>query len=118
MTLNQLQSLDEQELAMCLFVVNVIDPPGIPKMEFQPRHLTWFRRDALNHKLLQAVPKLLPEAHPIFISLMEKLGVKVEIKKVEPPQPEPTSSICPSPLNENTSSTVPSTNTETELPST
>jgi hypothetical protein len=42
-------------------------------------------------KLLDAFPRLKPEAHPIYSSMMQKLGIKVEIK----PQPitQPTGSI-------------------------
>ena len=108
MTLNQLQTLTEEELALALVIVNVIDPPGIPKMEFEPRHLTWFRHDALIQKFLQVFNRLLPEGHATFISLMFKLGVKIEIQQVSAPE---TSSICPTPQPEITSSTEPLPNT-------
>lgn len=86
MTLNQLESLTEDEMGLALYVVNVIAPPSIPKMEFQPRHLTWFKHDALVKKLLDSFSKLKPEGHATYTSLMEKLGVKIEIKAVPPPQ--------------------------------
>jgi hypothetical protein len=136
MTLNQLETLTEDELALALYVVNVIEPLEAPKMEFEPRHLTWFRHQALVEKLVRAFPKLLPEGHPTFVSLMEKLGVKGEVRKPEPPPtPEPissslfpetpmthsvnqpTHSLCPPQQNEKPCSTEPSTNTVTELPS-
>lgn len=103
MTLNQLETLSEDELAFALYVVNVIDPPCVPKIEFQPRHLTWFQADDLNKKLVNAFPKVLPEGHAVFTSLMQKLGVKIEINKIEPP--------CPPTQNETSSSAEPSTNT-------
>jgi hypothetical protein len=118
MTLNQLETLTEDELALALYIVNVIEPLDIPKMQFEPRQLTWFRHEALVEKLVRAFPKLLPEGHPIFVSLMEKLGVKGEIRKPEPPQTEATSSICPPPQNEKPNSPESSTSTETELPNT
>lgn len=119
MTLNQLKTLTEDEMALALYIVNVIEPLDIPKIELEPRHLTWFRHDALVHKLVRAFPRLLPEGHPIFVSLMEKLGVKGEIKTTGTiPNPEITNSICPPPPNENPNLPEPSTNTETELPST
>lgn len=118
MTLNQLETLTEDELALALYVVNVIEPLDIPKMQFEPRQLTWFRHEALVEKLVRAFPKLLPEGHPIFVSLMEKLGIKGEIRKQEPPQPEATSSICPPPLNENPNLTEPSMSIETVLQNT
>lgn len=84
MTLNQLQTLNEDEIAMALFVVNNIFPT-LPPMEYSPRNLTWIKHDILIKKLTDAFPKVKPEAHPIFASLMEKLGVKVTIEKVDPP---------------------------------
>jgi len=79
MTLNQLELLSEDELSMLLYVVNRVDPPCVPKMEFEPRHLTWFKHDQLVQKMLNIFPQLLPEAHPVYVSMMEKLGVKIEI---------------------------------------
>lgn len=84
MTLDQLHSLTEDELALCLVVINFIDPPCVPKMEFEPKHLVWFRHNMLIQKLANAFPKLKEEGHSTFLSLMEKLGVKGEIKKQEP----------------------------------
>jgi hypothetical protein len=102
MTLNQLQTLTEDELAMALYIVNVIDPLTLPQMEFTPQQLVWFKHDMLIQKLLNAFPRLKPEAFSIYLSLMEKLGVKVEIRQT--PQPElPTSS---STANETTGSNV------------
>lgn len=95
MTLNQLESLTEDELAMCLYVVNVISPPDIPKVEFTARNLTWFRHDMLVQKLVDATPKVKEEAHDIYFSLLGKLGVKIE-KTVCPTQNETTSSCGPS----------------------
>ena len=104
MTFQQLHSLTEDEVAICLYVVGVLDPVTFPKIEItQPNQLISFRHEALIQKLLNAFPKLKPEAYPIYLSLMEKLGVKVEIKQA--PQPEaPTSS---SVANEPTGSNVP-----------
>jgi hypothetical protein len=87
MTLNQLNILNEQELAMILYVVNVISPPESPKMEFEKRHLVWFKHDQLVKKMVDAFPKLLPEGYPIYLTLMNKLGVKGEIKYPHPPLP-------------------------------
>lgn len=87
MTYNQLHSLSEDELCIVLYVINKIDPPCCPKMEFEPRHLVWFKHDMLLHKLLEAGKNLTEDAQPIFQSLMHKLGVKVEFKNnlTEPP---------------------------------
>jgi hypothetical protein len=86
MTLSQLDSLTDEELGICLVVVNVLLPVK-PPMEINERGLTWFKHDALMKKLLDAFPRLKPEGHATYISLMEKLGMKVEIKPVAPPPP-------------------------------
>lgn len=93
MTLNQLQTLTDDELGMALHIVNEISPPGIPPGPFSERELTWFKHKLLVQKFIDAFPRLTPEGHEIYVSLMQKLGVKVEINVVQPPPapaPEPT----------------------------
>lgn len=85
MTLNQLYSLDEQELALLLYIVNVINPLDFPKLDFQPRNLTWFKHDMLIKKLTDAFPRLNRDGHELYVSMLEKLGVKFEIKYEEQP---------------------------------
>ena len=102
MTLNQLSDLNEDELALILVIVNDIAPPVLPKMTFEPRHLTWFKHDQLIKKLIDIFPKLNPEGHATYVSLMQKLGVSVQIQQPPPPNEikagtETTGSIgCPS----------------------
>ena len=91
MTLNQLQTLTEDELCLCLFIVNVTFPTK--NIEYDSNNLTWIRHDMLIKKLSDAFPRLKEEAHPIFVSLMEKLGIQVEIKKQEPALPPPSENI-------------------------
>jgi hypothetical protein len=86
MTLNQLQDLTDDELAIVMHIVNVIDPMTFPKIEFTPAQLVWFRHDKLVEKLMKGAERLKPESAPIFISLMGKLGVQVQY---QPPQPPP-----------------------------
>lgn len=74
MRIGQLQSLTQDELALLLYIVNVIDPISIPKMEFGPKELLWFKHDALLWKLAQQEPKLTPEGKEIFQGLMSKLN--------------------------------------------
>jgi hypothetical protein len=108
MTLNQLETLNEDELALCLFINNVTFPMDFPKLELTPRQLTWLRHDALVKKLLDAFPRLKSDAHPIYTSLMQKLGVCVQIKQqptniitgqepLIPIQSPPSESICQPP---------------------
>lgn len=94
MTLNQLQTLTEDELAMALYIVNTISPPGIPPGPFEPRELTWFKHHALIQKFIDSFPKIKPECHTIYKSLMEKLGMKIEINPIpQPPETPQTGSV-------------------------
>lgn len=95
MTLNQLETLNEDELAMIMYIVNILSPLDVPKIQLTPRHLTWFRPEALNQKVLDCFPRVNPEYHEIYKSLLEKMGLKIEIKKVEP-QPPVSASAQPS----------------------
>ena len=87
MTLNQLKELTKDELSICLHIVNTISPTTNPKMEFEPKHLVWFRHDMLAKKLVDAFPSLKPEGHAIYSSLLKKLGIQHEIKYEQPQQP-------------------------------
>ncbi len=92
MTLNQLNDLTESERDICLYVVSVIFPvDGLVIETFKPIHLTWLKDDVLIQKLIAAFPHVLPEAHSIYVSLMEKLGVKGQIQHIPvPPTPPVT----------------------------
>ena len=91
MTLNQLYDLTEDELALALVIVYDIAPPVLPKGPFEPRHLTWFRHDHLIKKLVDSFPKLSPEGHATYISLMHKLVVCIQIHKQQPELPSTAS---------------------------
>lgn len=105
MTLNQLNTLTDDELGIALYIVNHISPPIIPPPPFEPRNLTWWKHQALVQIFIDAFPQIKPEGHPIYTSLMEKLGIKIEIKEtppvpppVPPPQqPESSSNASPNP---------------------
>ena len=85
MTLAQLHRLDEHELAMVLFIVNHLTP--VLPYEIPPQGLTWFKKGMLEKKIGEAFPALKHEAHSIFSSLLNKLGVQHEIKYEQPPLP-------------------------------
>jgi hypothetical protein len=93
MTIDQLHNLNEDELSLILYIVNYISPPCVPKMEFRPKHLLWFRHPMLIQKIFDSFLKLKPEGHEIFKSLLLKLGVQAEIKKIESTPTEVTSSV-------------------------
>ena len=83
MTLDQLSSLTEDELALALYVVNVLFPVE-PKIEVPPHGLVWFRPGVLEKKIGDSFPRLKPEYHGLFSSLLNKLGVKHEIRYEQP----------------------------------
>lgn len=93
MTLNQLEDLNEDELAMALVLINHIAPPAVPKMEFGPRDLTWFRHDMLIKKFMDCFNRLKPEGYVTYVSLMHKLGVCIQINQPEQPKLETSGSV-------------------------
>ncbi len=84
MTISQLESLTEPELEMALYVANVLRPVR-PPIEIPPRGLTWFKKGELEKKLVECFNNVKPEAHPIYSSLLTKLGVQHEIKYEQKP---------------------------------
>lgn len=71
MTLNQLETLSEDELALCLYVCNITFSLEAPKIELNARELTWLRHDMLVKKMIDAFPRIKPDGHAIYLSLME-----------------------------------------------
>lgn len=103
MTLSQLQLMTEDELAMILYVVNNLSHPGIPPGPFVPENLVWFKHTLLIQKMIDVFQMIKPEYHSIYISLMEKMGVKIEINPI-PSQPVELNSTPTSSNNPPTSS--------------
>ena len=68
-------------------------------MEFDMTTIKWFRHDMLVKKLLNSFPSILIEGHPTYISLMQKLGVKIEVNQQSPPVPTPPSDPVTTPVN-------------------
>ena len=92
MNIAQLESLTEDERSLLFYIVNVVSPMTCPKMEFDMNSIKWMRHDMLLRKLLDVLPKMKPEGHQLFVDMMQKLGVKVEISPTPQPQPEMSSS--------------------------
>lgn len=87
MTLSQVESLSEQEMDMVLYIVNVLQPTT-SKLEIEPRNLTWFKHKFLVQKIVDVFQQIKPEYHPVYVSLLAKLGVQAQIN-VTPPPSEP-----------------------------
>jgi hypothetical protein len=92
MTLNQLYSLEENELMLLFHIVNVISPTTFPKLEYDMKSVAWIRQEHLVRKLVEAFPRVKPEVHTTYSSLLNKLGIRHEIKHQSLPAPV-TSSI-------------------------
>lgn len=73
MRIGQLESLTEDELALLLYIVNVIEPLR-PPLEVTPKFLLFFKHDALVWKVAQQESKLTDEGKKIFHGLMTKLN--------------------------------------------
>jgi len=86
MTLEQLKSLNDDEIALALYIVNV-HAPSLTGVEIPTQGLTWFKKGALEKKIGESFPALKKEAHPVFSSLLNKLGIPHEIKYEQPPLP-------------------------------
>ena len=87
-------SFSEEELSMILFIINKANPISFINRQFEVSQLKWLNKDVLIKHLLDSFPKINPEGHETFKSLMLKFDVKVDINKIEQPKlPEPTGSI-------------------------
>lgn len=75
MRIDQLNSLNESELSLLLYIVNVLEPIQSPKFQIdKPKQLLWVRHDALLWKLSKHESNLTDEGKSIFQSLMVKLN--------------------------------------------
>jgi hypothetical protein len=73
MRIQQVNDLDENELGMLLFIVNVIFPIQ-PLIEITPDLLPVIKHEALMAKVTQAEAHVTDEAKPIYQSLLKKLN--------------------------------------------
>lgn len=100
MTQVQLESLTPDERDMLFFIVNVLAPTTAPKIEYDLNTIKWLRHEMLARKILDSFNQVTKEAHPIYSSLLAKLGVFIQIQYEAPP----TQSLCPTETNNNTTS--------------
>ena len=78
MRIGQLENLTEDELALLLYIVNVIEPLKSTATEITAKQLLWFKHDSLVWKVSQQESKLTPEGKEIFKSLMTKLNTTAQ----------------------------------------
>jgi hypothetical protein len=74
MTLEELQSLNEDETAMLWYMVNKIGRPAIYGIELEPSVFPSISRFWLAEKILASKDSVKPEHLPIYESLTSKLG--------------------------------------------
>jgi hypothetical protein len=79
MTLEQVSSFTEDELAMILYIINHIQPTD-PHMEIPVNGLVWFKKGVVEKKIMDSFQKVKPEYHSLFSSILNKLGIEHEIR--------------------------------------
>lgn len=65
--------LTEDELGLLLYIVNVVEPMTLPKMEIGVKELPWLRQQQLVEKLIRQNDKLTPEGQAILKTLVAKV---------------------------------------------
>lgn len=81
MILIDFSSFTEEEEAMLFYIVNVIFPMELPKMEFDRDTIRWFKQDMFIKKLVDAFPRVKEESYPIYSSMLTKLKIEHKIEK-------------------------------------
>ena len=74
MTIEQLHSLNEDELAILWFCINKTNPPTLP-YEMEPAEFLAINHVRLTNRLMQCRQYIKPEYHSIFDELVAKLKV-------------------------------------------
>ena len=77
MTLHQLGSLNEDELAMALYIVNCLEPK-ILTYELGRRLLCSIKHHKLCERVVKSEPFINELGMPILVSLKSKLGISID----------------------------------------
>jgi hypothetical protein len=80
-----LEDLNDDEMAILLYVLNFKNKVTCPTMTFESRHLKWFKHDLLVKRVREVFNDVKPEGHSIYSSLLTKMGVQHEIRVETPP---------------------------------
>lgn len=75
MTLEQLNSLNEDEVAMLWYIVNKLNTPVLPGVELEPNLFPSIRKPFLIHRIIKAEESIVDTAKPIYAELKTKLGI-------------------------------------------
>ena len=74
MTLDQLQSLSEDEVTMLWGIVNMGNPPVLTGQELEPTLFPFIKENKLKDRVIQFDKYVKPEYIGIYTSLRSKLG--------------------------------------------
>jgi hypothetical protein len=74
MTIEQLKSLSEDEVAMLWGMINLGNPPVIKGVHMEPSLFPSIKNEMLKHRVLQFDKYVKPEYSEIYNSLKNKLG--------------------------------------------
>jgi len=75
MNLEQLQSLNDDEISMLWYIVNKLTTPIISGIELEPTLFTSIDNRALIDRVVQAQSSVTEAALPIYDSLKLKMGI-------------------------------------------
>jgi hypothetical protein len=75
MKIEQLKSLNEDELAMLWYILNKIGRPVFTTHEFDPEVFTSIRHDSFIRRIVEAEPHVKEESKPLYDSLKQKLDI-------------------------------------------
>lgn len=76
MTLEQFNSLNEDETAMLWHIVNKLTKPVVDGLELEPQLFTSINNHALHQRIVNAESSITESAKPIYSELMAKLNIK------------------------------------------
>jgi len=76
MTLEQLKSLNEDEMAMLWYIANKMERPVITGVEFPIELFTSIDNANLNLRVINAKPQVKEEAMAVYDSLKVKMGIE------------------------------------------
>ena len=76
-TLHQLNSLTDDEIAVVLYIVNCLEPKVLP-YELGPRLLCSIKHHKLCERVVKSEPFINELGMPILVSLKSKLGISID----------------------------------------
>jgi hypothetical protein len=85
MRLEELHSLNEDELAMLWFIINKTTPPTLTGFELEPSLFCYIKPHVIVNRVNQTEKYIKDEYKPVYDSLRQKLNMVPIVRPVEPP---------------------------------